>query len=296
MADAIGWYLQEIGRFPLLTAEQEITLGRQVQDWLKIKDIDKKSMSSTQRRDYKRGERAFKKFYECNLRLVVAVAKKFSSHAKHLSLMDLVQAGNLSLVHAVEKYDPSRGYKFSTYAYWWIRQGVYRELQVNERAIRLPSSVFETLTKIKYYTREYSQTNGCLPSKSNICNEFKIAEQVLDQYLNFEKGCRSLDERISNDDDKSTILETMSDPNQDPEQVLEDVYKQKIYDLVPVALDKLPKRTQEVVQMRFFSNSDKCLSQKAISVKIGCSQERVRQIIQKAFEELNNILTPLLPV
>lgn len=294
--DSVGWYLQEIGRFPLLTAEQEITLGRQVQQWVSLRQQDKTTLTPTQRRECKRGERAYKKFYECNLRLVVAVAKKFAPRAQTLSLMDLISAGNLGLARAVEKYDPSRGYKFSTYAFWWVRQGVNRELHMHDRAIRLPTSAFETLSKIKYFTREYSQQHGCLPSKAVICEKFSLPSETLDQYINHEKGCRSLDECISHDDDKSTVLETITDPNQDPEQLLEDIYRQKIYDLVPVAIEKLPKANQEVIQMRFFSDSDTCPTQRAIGAQMGCCQERVRQIIERSKQDLNAILKPMVAV
>ena len=256
--DSVGWYLQEIGKFPLLTADQEITLGRQVQQWVFLRQQDKSTLTPAQRRESKRGERAYKKFYECNLRLVVAIAKKFTAKAQTLSLMDLISAGNIGLARAIEKYDPSRGYKFSTYAFWWVRQGVNRELHMHDRAIRLPTGAFEKLSKIKHFTREYTQQHGRFPSKTIICKEFSLLPQTLDQYINHEKGCRSLDEFISHDDDRSTMLETITDPSQDPEQLLEDIYRQKIFDLVPVAIEKLPKTHQEVIQMRFFSDSDVC--------------------------------------
>ena len=169
--DLVRSYLRDIGRVPLLTNDQEITLGRQVQDLMALEKLEKELESQkgekptidelskesaieipSIKRIYKRGTRAKDRMVAANLRLVVSVAKKYTK--RNMELLDLIQEGTIGLVRGVEKFDPTRGYKFSTYAYWWIRQGITRAIAEKSRVIRLPIHVTEILNKLKKVQRE----------------------------------------------------------------------------------------------------------------------------------------------
>ena len=172
-ADHTGFYLHEIGKIPLLTAEEEIILNRQILEWLPLRDRIG-PFTKKERRIERIGKRAHKRFMEANLRLVVSVAKKYSPIVKTLTMMDLIQEGNVGLVKAVEKFDGTRGYKFSTYAYWWIRQAITRSIQMQDRMIRLPGHVHDKMTKIRFFVEQYYHSNGCKPSLKTVSKEFDI--------------------------------------------------------------------------------------------------------------------------
>ena len=179
--DLVRSYLRDIGRVPLLSHEQEITLGRQVQDLMVLENIEseiesdlgkkpeisffaeKVGMSIVQlKKKLKSGRRAKERMVAANLRLVVSVAKKYTK--RNMELLDLIQEGTIGLVRGVEKFDPTRGYKFSTYAYWWIRQGITRAIAEKSRSIRLPIHITEMLNKLKKGQRELSQELSRTPS------------------------------------------------------------------------------------------------------------------------------------
>ena len=173
--DLVRSYLRDIGRVPLLSHEQEITLGRQVQELMALEEqreelrvrANGESPSEEQlaeaagltpqqlRKRLRSGQRAKERMVAANLRLVVSVAKKYTK--RNMELLDLIQEGTIGLVRGVEKFDPTRGYKFSTYAYWWIRQGITRAIAEKSRTIRLPIHITETLNKLKKGQRELSQ-------------------------------------------------------------------------------------------------------------------------------------------
>jgi len=180
-ADLVRSYLRDIGRVPLLSHEQEITLGRQVQELMRLEALEAQFKQDTgiaptweelaqaaelgvaqlQRR-LRNGRRAKERMVSANLRLVVSVAKKYTK--RNMELLDLIQEGTIGLVRGVEKFDPSRGYKFSTYAYWWIRQGITRAISEKSRTIRLPIHITEVLNRLKKSQRELSQRLGRTPT------------------------------------------------------------------------------------------------------------------------------------
>ena len=182
--DSVRAYLRDIGRIPLLEHDEEILLGRKVQRLMQIKETeselevkDKESLAQVLglttkelRRELRDGEKAKDKMVTANLRLVVSVAKKYTK--RNMELLDIIQEGTIGLVRGVEKFDPGRGYKFSTYAYWWIRQGITRAIAEKSRAIRLPIHVTENLNKLKKAQRELSQINGAMP------NVFQLSDHL----------------------------------------------------------------------------------------------------------------------
>ena len=176
--DSVRSYLRDIGRIPLLEHDEEILLGRQVQRLMEINAVEEEDKatalgisSKELRKEIRDGEKAKDKMVTANLRLVVSVAKKYTK--RNMELLDIIQEGTIGLVRGVEKFDPGRGYKFSTYAYWWIRQGITRAIAEKSRAIRLPIHVTENLNKLKKAQRELMALHGTTPSV------FALAEHMV---------------------------------------------------------------------------------------------------------------------
>ena len=175
--DPISWYLSNIGRVPLLTPAEEIELGNQVQKMMVLTEDGQlnektKEFTTQQKRIIKIGRRAKERMMKANLRLVVSVAKKYQG--KGLELLDLVQEGSLGLERAVEKFDPTRGYKFSTYAFWWIRQSMTRAIACQSRTIRLPVHLSERLASIRKVSRDLAHQLGAMPSRIEIAEAMDI--------------------------------------------------------------------------------------------------------------------------
>ena len=194
--DSISWYLSEIGRRPLLTPDEEIELGNQVQKMMILTEdgqLNEKinDFTTQQKRTIKIGRRAKERMMKANLRLVVSVAKKYQG--KGLELLDLVQEGSLGLERAVEKFDPTRGYKFSTYAFWWIRQSMTRAIDCQSRTIRLPVHLSERLASIRKVSRDLAHKLGAMPSRIEIAEAMEIDVEELDSVLRQALSTSSLD-------------------------------------------------------------------------------------------------------
>ena len=217
-ADMVRTYLREIGRVPLLSREQEIIYGKQVQQMMALleakealrKEIDHEpslsewaarvNQSETELNHLMvQGKRAKQKMIEANLRLVVAIAKKYQK--RNMEFLDLIQEGTLGLERGVEKFDPMRGYKFSTYAYWWIRQAITRAIAQQGRTIRLPIHITEKLNKIKKVQRELAQTLGRSPTPTEIAKELELEPAQIREYLNMARQPVSLDVRVGENQD-----------------------------------------------------------------------------------------------
>ena len=162
MSDPLRDYLNQIGRIPLLTAAEEIALGNAIQAMMPL--VGKADLTKQEQKTIRAGNRAKKRMIQGNLRLVISVASKYSRMTTRLSMQDLIQEGNIGLIRAAEMFDPSRGYKFSTYAYWWIRQGIMRSTQTQDRMIRLPSGAPDGLRKVKYFMIDYQKEHGKMPT------------------------------------------------------------------------------------------------------------------------------------
>ena len=278
--DSVGWYLEAIGKFDLLTEEEELTLGRQIQAFLEIRDRGEGPLSPEETKIVRRGERAFKRFYEANLRLVVHVARKYNGRQFSMPLMDLIQEGNIGLARAIEKFDPARGYKFSTYAYWWVRQGITRGIQQQGRMIRLPTGAADALWKAKRFMDEVLKETGKLPSREEIAEHCNLAVQTLNWYLRVASDAKSLDTHPVNNDDGSNLIDLIAAEGVDPYELMD--LDNGMVEL-PEIVAQLPKVQQEVLQLRFFNGG---LSYAKTAEQLGCSRQSVEQTEKRALRKI----------
>lgn len=284
--DHTGSYLKAIGKIPLLTAEEEIILNRQILEWLIFRDRIG-PLTKQELRKERVGKRAHKKFMEANLRLVVSIAKKYNHMIKTLDLMDLVQEGNIGLTKAVEKFDASRGYKFSTYGYWWIRQAITRAIQMQDRMVRLPGHAHDLLMKIRAWGRVYAQQHGRDPSMLMAAKEFDIDPKLLESYLLFEWNVQSLDKpQHHSTGSHTTLADIIPDPNYHSVEHLDEIILHQFYHQLVPLMAQLPKRNQEVVQMRFFSGSYTQPSWRTIANALHMCHENARNT---CYESINRI-------
>ena len=212
---ALREYLGKLGRYPLLRPEQEIELSRKVAAMMELLERQNAGdeLTPDEKRTVKRGARAKQRFVEANLRLVVGVAKKYRARRRTLELLDLIQEGNIGLSRAVEKFDPGRGYKFSTYAYWWIRQAIQRAIQWDDFVVRLPLTIHNQLIKISRAQEALAQELGRDPSSAEVAQRLGVDLQVLTEAIRRTRFVGSLDEPLPGTDGDSTYADMLPDPD-----------------------------------------------------------------------------------
>ncbi|MCX5939633.1 MAG: RNA polymerase sigma factor, RpoD/SigA family [Cyanobium sp. LacPavin_0818_WC50_MAG_67_9] len=282
ITDLVRLYLQDIGRVDLLTQEEELTLARLVQqrEHLLQQGEDGPLDGAERRRALHRGKRAKERMIQANLRLVVAVAKKYQRRG--LELLDLVQEGTLGLERAVERFDPTRGFRFSTYAYWWIRQGITRAIASQSRMIRLPVHITEKLNRIKRAQRELTARHGRTPSVAEIARELELSEATVRQTLLQVPRPVSLEGRVGKDQD--TELGDLVEATHDtPEQELA---REQLHDDLEALLQDLNSREALVIRQRFGLEDDTPRTLTEIGEALHLSRERVRQIESRALLKL----------
>lgn len=297
--DLVGIYLREIGRIPMLTYEQEILFAKLVQQMYILLAVEEELVAKLQRQptqqewaeqmnlsiellkqQLSQGRQAQQKMIQANLRLVVAVAKRYQRST--LEFLDLIQEGSLGLKRAVEKFDPYKGYRFSTYAYWWIRQAMTRAIATQGRTIRLPIHVNEKLNKIKRVQRELSQQMDRIPTLTEIAQAIDLPPSQIREYLLVAHRPVSLERRIGTAQDLE-FQDLLEDDGLSPEAYATQKALQRD---VQELLSQLPPQHQEILALSF-GLADGCeLSLSQIARRTGISRERVRQIKQQALQRL----------
>ena len=294
-SDPVSWYLATIGRIPLLTPAEEIELGNQVQSMMALTEDGNRTfedgeLDGKQRRMLRIGRRAKERMMKANLRLVVSVAKKYQG--KGLELLDLIQEGSLGLERAVEKFDPTRGYKFSTYAFWWIRQSMTRAIACQSRTIRLPVHLSERLTTIRKVSLDLAHKLGAMPSRVEIAEAMDIPLDELDSLLRQALTTSSLDAPVNGEEGRSFLGDLIADSSL--EEPLDLVEQRIHHEQLGRWLSHLSEQEQHVLKMRFGLEGQERHTLAEIGRLMDVSRERVRQVELKALRKLRN-LTRRLP-
>ncbi|MFC9975578.1 RNA polymerase sigma factor [Spirillospora sp. NPDC127200] len=288
MGDSVHTYLKAIGRRQLLTAEQEVDLAKRIEAGLYAEHkLETEKLTPQARMDLEwvaaDGRRAKSHMLEANLRLVVSVAKKYSDRG--LSLLDVVQEGNLGLIRAVEKFDYSKGYKFSTYAMWWIRQAIQRGFADSARTIRLPVHVLEMLSKLSRVERDMHQRLGREPTPEELAVELDKSPEQVRELLRTSRQPISLDSTIG-EDGETRIGDLIEDT--DSPEAAELVDRQLMADQLRRTLDILSPREAKIMAMRFglYDGTPRTLDE--IGKALGLTRERIRQLEKESLSKLRH--------
>ena len=261
--DSIQMYLKEIGQYPLIHASEEKELARRIER----NDLEAKNLLA-----------------RANLRLVVSIAKKYVGRSANLTLLDLIQEGNLGLFKAVEKFDWTKGYKFSTYATWWIRQSITRALADQSRTIRIPVHMVETISKYKQVHRRLSQDLGREPLAEEIATEMNIPIEKIHVIENISQETISLEQPVGDDDDKSTLENFIPDdkilrPDQESSRRI-------LSDQIRGVLNELNPKERKILEMRYGLIDGIQHTLERVGEEFGVTRERIRQIEAKVHEKL----------
>ena len=284
-SDPITWYLATIGREPLLTPAEEIELGNQVQTMMRLKEEGDRELSDLEKKLMRIGKRSKQRMMKANLRLVVSVAKKYQG--KGLELLDLIQEGSLGLERAVEKFDPTRGYKFSTYAFWWIRQSMTRAIACQSRTIRLPVHLSERLTAIRKVSLDLAHKLGAMPSRQEIAEAMAMPIEELDGLLRQSLTTSSLDAPVNGDEGRSFLGDLIADSSE--EEPLDRVERGIHQEQLGRWLSHLSDQERQVLQLSFGLEGEERQTLAEIGRRLDVSRERVRQVELKALRKLRNL-------
>jgi RNA polymerase primary sigma factor len=284
-SDPITWYLATIGREPLLTPAEEIELGNQVQTMMRLIEEGDRDYTDLEKKLLRIGKRSKQRMMKANLRLVVSVAKKYQG--KGLELLDLIQEGSLGLERAVEKFDPTRGYKFSTYAFWWIRQSMTRAIACQSRTIRLPVHLSERLTAIRKVSLDLAHKLGAMPSRQEIAEAMAMPIDELDGLLRQSLTTSSLDAPVNGDEGRSFLGDLIADSSE--EEPLDRVERGIHQEQLGRWLSHLSDQERQVLHLRFGLEGEERHTLAEIGRQLDVSRERVRQVELKALRKLRNL-------
>lgn len=294
MASSLSAFLGEIGRHQLLTPEQELTLGRKVQAMVALQERCSLAggqgqacdYSDVERRVLRLGERAKQQMITANLRLVVNLAKRYQG--KGLDLLDLIQEGTIGLTRAVEKFDPTRGHRFSTYAYWWIRQGLNRALSTQSRTIRIPVNVNEKLTRLRAAKARHLQANGQNPSPLQLARAMELPLPEVEELLACElrSVTVSLQGAVRSKSDPSELVDLLPSEEMAPMERAELAERSaSVWTLLERA--NLTPKERTVVMLRFgLDGTHEWRTLAEVARQLACSREYCRQVVQRALRKL----------
>jgi RNA polymerase primary sigma factor len=276
--DPVRMYLREIGRVPLLTAEEEVKLAQRME-----RGKAEKLKANPSRRIIEDGEEAQRRLTEANLRLVVSVAKKYIGRG--MSLLDLIQEGNIGLIRAVEKFDYTKGYKFSTYATWWIRQAITRAIADQARTIRIPVHMVETINRLIRISRRLLQDLGREPTSEEIAEQMEISAEKVREIIKVSQEPVSLETPIGEEDD-SHLGDFIEDHTAlaPAEAASHQLLKEQVEDV----LDSLTERERKVLQLRFGLDDGRSRTLEEVGKEFHVTRERIRQIEAKALRKLRH--------
>ena len=294
--DALSQHLRAIGRIPLLTHEEEITLGRRVQTLRQLEEIheeltiraDGRTPSleiwaaeagltlKTLQRQVRGGQRAKNRMVAANLRLVVTIARKYAN--RQLELEDVIQEGNLGLIKAVERFDPSRGYKFSTYAYWWIREGITRAIADKSRTVRLPVHVGECLSKLRRAQQQLWQEMGRTPTIEELADHTGLKPLDIRETLFRAQQPLSLDGSPAGDDDANLLDRIACGASAPAEQVT----RHHLVEDLEQVLAELPSQEAELLRLRYGINQEAPMPLSAVARNMGVTRDTARGIERRA--------------
>lgn len=261
--DSVRLYLREIGKIPLLNAEEELALAQ------KVVAGDKKAKD---------------KMAEANMRLVVSIAKRYSGRG--LDFLDLIQEGNTGLLRAVEKFDPDKGFKFSTYATWWIRQAITRAIADQARTIRIPVHMVETINKLLRTQRRMTQELNREPTIEELAKELEMEPEKVEYVIKIKQDIQSLDAGVGRDgEDEDSVLQDFIE-DEDSATPEESATNQLLKEQVQSVLSTLSDREQKIVRMRFGLDNGKSHTLEEVGQEFAVTRERIRQIEAKALAKL----------
>ena len=289
-SDSFGDFMAEINRYPLLTPVEEIELARKIKAAAELKSLERE-LTPSEKMAIKRGERAKQKFVNCNLRLVVHITRRYRHVVNSLEMADLVQEGAVGLMRAVELFDATKGYKFSTYAYWWIRQSMQRAIDMKERTLRIPTHVVEKLSKVRKVKHQLGLTLGRKPTKEEVAAALEMTVPAMEEMLFKGQRMASLDQNVINGEGDTTILDLMHDPNQDcADDIFDAVDLDNRIDRLYQCIESLDERTQYVLRHRNGLDGADIRTSTVLAQELGVTRERVRQMHVKAEQKLFSMM------